>query len=228
MRLARFSSIEIINPGVTHSDYKKMKKSSYFSLLYLGRLKPYKNVDVALRAFANILEKRKDAVFYIAGVGESLKDLQKLATELDISESVKFLGRVTEDEKTKLLSSVWVMVQPSMIEGWGITVIEANASGTPVVASDVNGLKDSISDAKTGLLFKVKNPSDLEEKINKMIKNQKTLKTFSDNAYVWSKKFSWQTSAERFLVELEIATSKDLSLNKKLINISDDVSEQYL
>ncbi len=228
MRLAKFSSIEIINPGVTHSDYKKMKKSSYFSLLYLGRLKPYKNVDVALKAFANILKKRKDAIFYVAGVGESLKDLQKLATELNISESVKFLGRVTEDEKTKLLSSVWVMVQPSMIEGWGITVIEANASGTPVVASDVNGLKDSISDGKTGLLFKVKNVNDLEEKIYKMIANPKTLKTFSDNAYAWSKKFSWQLSAERFLTELENLTSKNVAINKKLITINEEVSEQYL
>ena len=61
-----------------------------------------------------------------------------------------------------------------------------------------------------------------------MIKTQKTLKSYSDNAYIWSKKFSWKTSAERFLFELEIATSKDVKLNKKLLNTNEDISETYL
>lgn len=227
MRLSRFKSIEVINPGINSSDYKRKSKSSYLSLLYLGRLKPYKNVDVALRAFAEILKTNKKAVFYVAGVGESLKGLQQLADELQISESVKFLGRVTETEKSELLASVWVMVQPSMIEGWGITVIEANASGTPVIASDVNGLRDSISDGKTGMLVKVRDSMDLAEKIRQITKSPKVLKSFSDEAYVWSKNFSWAKSAGMLMssIETSIDEINQTGKNERLIDVDDEVLE---
>lgn len=203
MKLSKFKTVEIINPGINATEYKKQKKTSYMSVLYLGRLKPYKNIDVAIKAFAEVLKSQKNAVFYIAGVGESLNSLRKLVDELNISGSVKFLGRVSEEEKSDLLSSCWIMVQPSMIEGWGITVIEANASGTPVVASDVNGLRDSIVDGVTGILVKPGDSNEMAEKILLITNKKRTLNKFSNEAYSWSKKFSWELSANRFFDQLE-------------------------
>lgn len=228
MRLSKFRSVEIINPGINSSEYQLKKKTSYVSILYLGRLKPYKNVDVALKAFAEIIKIKKDAIFYIAGVGESLDQLRDLANSLGISDSVKFLGRVSDSEKSDLLSSCWVMLQPSMIEGWGITVIEANASGTPVIASNVNGLKDSIVDGVTGRLVKPCDYRDLAEKVLTLVGNKKKLQKFSIEAYSWSKKFSWDLSAKAFLNQLKIAvTRNDLSkvdqldgkLNKNYVQV---------
>ncbi|MBP7859419.1 glycosyltransferase [Patescibacteria group bacterium] len=209
MRLSKFRSIEIINPGINSSDYQLKKKTNYVSILYLGRLKPYKNVDVALRAFAEIIKIKKDAIFYIAGVGDSLNQLKELAESLGISNSVKFLGRVSDEEKSDLLASCWLMIQPSMIEGWGITVIEANASGTPVVASNVNGLKDSIVDNVTGLLVKPSNYNDLAQKTLILLQNKRMLEKFSNQANKWSKKFSWDLSARAFLNQLKMDVAGD-------------------
>lgn len=226
MRLSKFKSIEIINPGINSAEYKRQKKTSYVSILYLGRLKPYKNIDIALKAFAEILKTKKDAIFYIAGVGESLDNLRNLARSLEIYDSVKFLGRVSDEEKSDLLSSCWVMVQPSMIEGWGITVIEANASGTPVVASNVNGLKDSIVDGVTGLLVKPGDHIELAQNVLTMIKNKKSLQKFSNEAYLWSKKFSWDLSAKVFLEQLRlVVVDEDLSKSEQTKN---ELTQNYI
>jgi len=127
---------------------------------------------------------------------------------------------VTENQKANLLSESWVMVQPSMVEGWGITVIEANRYGTPVVASDVNGLKDSVVNGKTGYLVPVNDSDQLAEKIIQLIKNKRSLLSFSKNAKEWSGNFSWDISAERFL-NIISESKKDNQSNKlELITIN--------
>jgi glycosyltransferase involved in cell wall biosynthesis len=86
-----------------------------------------------------------------------------------------------------------------MKEGWGITIIEANACGTPCIAYDVPGLRDSIVDGKTGILIKEDgNVEKLAEAMISVLKNEKLRETFSDNALKWSRTFSWDKSAEKF------------------------------
>lgn len=209
-----FSSVQIVNPGINFVKSITNSKTKEPSIVYVGRLKPYKNIDVAVRAFEKIVKIYPLATFKIAGTGESFDDLTKLVTELGLQKNVKLLGFVSEIQKANLLSESWVMVQPSMVEGWGITVIEANRYRTPVVASDVNGLRDSVVDGKTGYLVSVNDSDQFSEKIIKLIKNKKSLSLFSKNAKEWSDKFSWDISAERFLSI--ISKSKAENQNKKL------------
>lgn len=194
-----FGAIEIVNPGIHTEKFLNLKKTENPSFLYLGRLQPYKNIEVAIKAFAEVVAKYPESTLTIAGFGESMISLKKLAAELAVDKSVIFTGRVSEERKYQLLSESWVMLQPSMIEGWGITVIEANASGTPVVASNVNGLRDSVVDGTTGMLVRPKDVKMFSKVMIDLIENKEFRDYLSAQAIKWSLNFSWVNSANKFL-----------------------------
>jgi glycosyltransferase involved in cell wall biosynthesis len=117
---------------------------------YVGRLKRYKRVDVILRAFAQL--DLPDARLEIAGAGDQRAPLEQLAASLGLGGRVRFLGFVSEEAKRDLMRRAWVVALTSPKEGWGITNVEAAACGTPVVASNAPGLRDSVRDGETGVL----------------------------------------------------------------------------
>lgn len=198
LRIGDESSISIISPGVDTTRYQYTKKTTFPSFIYLGRLKPYKNIDIAIQAFANVLKKYPKARFTIAGDGESKDSLERLTKELHLSNAVFFPGKVTEETKIKLLSQSWISLQPSSYEGWGMTVIEANAAGTPVLGSNVKGLKDSIQHKKTGLLVTPKSILGFSKAMQTSISNAEMRHMYSKNAKVWAKKFCWDAVAANF------------------------------
>jgi len=191
------SQISVIHPGIVLPEKKSFVKTKHPSICYVGRLKPYKNVDVALKAFKTVLEKHPKAHFTIAGYGESSSTLKRLTKELGIEDQVTFLGKVTEQEKNDLYASNWIAVQPSMIEGWGITVIEANAYGTPVIASNVKGLRDSVRNGETGILVEAGNPEGLAAALHQLLNSKTRLKAFSTAAKQWATNFSWDSATEK-------------------------------
>jgi glycosyltransferase involved in cell wall biosynthesis/O-antigen/teichoic acid export membrane protein len=205
-KIAKKERVSIINPGI-EVHISKGQKSKYPSFIYLGRLKSYKNIDVAIKAFKDVSIKRNEARLSIVGEGESMVGLMKLTKKLGVDSKVNFFGKVTDKKKVELLARSWVALQPSQVEGWGITVLEANASGTPVIASKVNGLKDSIVDKKTGVLVEVRNVKALQEAMVKLIDDTKYREKLTKNAIAWSKKFSWSVSASKFedIIEMSIA-----------------------
>ena len=119
---------------------------------YLGRLKKYKGVDLVLQSFAQcgVADARLD----IAGAGEFRPALEVLASSLGVSDRVRFLGRIDETAKVSLLRRAWATVFASPKEGWGITNLEAAASGTPVIASNSPGIRESVRHGETGFLVR--------------------------------------------------------------------------
>jgi len=122
------------------------------TFLYLGRLKRYKGVEVALRALALTRATRADLVLEIAGQGDDRPRLERLAADLGLQGAVRFLGFVSDEDKRQLLRRAWAVVFPSPKEGWGITNVEAAACGTPALASDSPGLRESVLHGETGYL----------------------------------------------------------------------------
>lgn len=191
--------IEVLNPGIDHKSYKRTKKSPVPLVVYIGRLKHYKNVDVAINAFSLVANKYKEARLAIAGKGEEERYLKSWVRRLNIGDKVNFLGYISDGEKIKLLGRAWVVIQPSSFEGWGITVIEANACGTPVVASKIKGLTDSVVDGVTGILTPVGNPVIAARALESFIADYKFRKYMSANAHKWSLNFSWRKTANEFM-----------------------------
>ncbi|MGI5841169.1 MAG: glycosyltransferase [Patescibacteria group bacterium] len=200
--------IEIINPGVEDSKFHPQKKTINPSILYLGRLKAYKSIDTLIRAMKLVVQKNPQATLKIAGFGESREYLEQLVKDLRLDKFVQFLGKVSEEAKVKLLSQSWIFVQPSSMEGWGISAIEANASGTPVIASDVPGLRDSVQNPHTGFLVTKGNAPEFAKKINLLINNEKLRHKLEKGSLKWSKNFSWSKSTDQFLKIIESSYGK--------------------
>jgi glycosyltransferase involved in cell wall biosynthesis/O-antigen/teichoic acid export membrane protein len=201
--LAEIEDIEIVNPGVHLSDYRSLPETLHPTFVYVGRLKHYKNIDIAIRAFKRVLKKYPKALFTIAGDGEELRNLRRLAKRLHVENAVMFLGKVDEYVKAVLLAKAWVAIQPSSVEGWGITVIEANAAGTPVIASKVPGLKDSVVDNVTGVLVEAKNVEMLSNAMISLIRDEEKRRHLAKEAKKWSYNFSWKNAASLFLRSIE-------------------------
>lgn len=128
-------------------------------VLFVGLLVPVKNVDVLLRAMAR-LQERASASLTIAGDGPLRTTLEKLATELGLSERVTFLGYRTRTEIASLMRRAKVLALPSSSEGYPLVIAEALACGTPVVASRVGGIPEIVVSPDAGALIA---PNDTRE-----------------------------------------------------------------
>ena len=176
-----------------------VEKSETPLLVYIGRIKKYKQVELVIDVLPKLKEKYPDIELHIGGTGDHLEELKNYVIQKGVSDCVKFLGFISEEEKAELLGRAWVFVTMAMKEGWGITVIEANAMNTPVIGSNVPGLRDSIQNNKTGYLVEIGDETELVNKISELLDNKELRDKFSSNAKEWSLKFSWQTSAEHFI-----------------------------
>jgi glycosyltransferase involved in cell wall biosynthesis len=163
------------------------------TIIYLGRLTKAKRPDHAIKAFKIVKRQIPNAKLWIVGDGYLRKKLEKI----DI-EGVKFFGKVNEQEKIKLLSRAWILVNPSVREGFGLNVIEANACGTPAIAYNVPGLRDSIINGKTGLLVENGNIEKLANTIIKILEDEIYRKILCVNALEYAKNFSWDITAQGF------------------------------
>ncbi|MFZ1721463.1 MAG: glycosyltransferase [Microgenomates group bacterium] len=203
MGFGKMYPVRIAPPGVDIMTSPKISKTKHPSILYLGRLRDYKCVDVLIHAFVTVLRKVPNARLTIAGDGNERAKLQELTKTLKISEYVTFTARVSEVEKSKLFTKSWVCVHPSLVEGWGITNIEANACGTPVIASNVDGLRDSVKDGITGILVPPKDSNALATALQLILTDQKLRKKLSNEAKKWAESFSWDRASEEFLKAVE-------------------------
>jgi glycosyltransferase involved in cell wall biosynthesis len=163
---------------------------------YLGRLEPYKNVDVMLRAMAQLADRFPQAEILVIGRGSAQRELEALARELGIAGRTRFTGFVSDEERNELLLSSRVCVCPSEKEGWGLTVIEANATGTPVVATDAPGLRDSVRDGETGFLAPTRSVEAFAEHIGRLLDDDALASSMSRQALAWSKHFDWEIAAD--------------------------------
>jgi len=120
--------------------------------------------------------------------------LKKIAAQ-----GVTFSGGLSDGERRKLMKSAWVLVNPSVREGFGLNVIEANALGTPCIAYDVAGLRDSVKNDKTGLLAEAGSVEDLAEKIVVVLKDYALRERLSQKALDYARGFNWDKSAQAFL-----------------------------
>jgi glycosyltransferase involved in cell wall biosynthesis len=163
--------------------------------LYLGRLKRYKGVEFALRAIAAARPTRPEITLDICGQGDDRPRLEHIARELGLGDAVKFLGFVSEDEKRRLLRRAWAVVFPSPKEGWGISNVEAAACGTPALASDSPGLRESVRDGQTGYLVPHGDWRALSTRMLELAGDRTLVERLGRAARVFAEGLSWESAA---------------------------------
>ena len=168
-------------------------------------MKKYKSIDHLLRAFQRVAADIPQARLVLIGDGDARPELEALAGRLGVGDRVTFAGYVTEEEKVRLLNAMRVVVNPSAKEGWGLTVVEANACGVPVIASDVPGLRDSVLADKTGCLYEYGDIARLSELLKTVLVDDEMHARLAAGALEWAQTFDWEVSASRMLRLLEEA-----------------------
>jgi glycosyltransferase involved in cell wall biosynthesis len=197
-RGVRPERVRVIHPGVDSvrltPDPAVRAVSPAF--LYVGRLKRYKGVDTALQALALARRTRPDLRLDIAGSGDHRPALEALAERLNLGGAVAFHGFVSEDEKIRLLRAAWANLFPSPKEGWGITVVEAGACGTPSLASDSPGLRDSVRHGETGFLVPHGDAEALAARMLELAAAPDLVERMGRAARAFAEAHTWERAAE--------------------------------
>ncbi|GAB3246698.1 glycosyltransferase family 4 protein [Kineosporia babensis] len=147
--------IRITPPGwrITTETAAGLEKTLAPSIVCVGRLVPHKRTRIVIEAMPDVLAEHPEAELHIVGVGPERERLAQIAVAKQVSHAVTFHDQATDAQRDALVAQAWIAVSCSSGEGWGISVIEANALGTPVLAFDRPGLRDSIKDGETGWLI---------------------------------------------------------------------------
>lgn len=203
--LAKFGitkkNIVVVPHGVLLDIPKNLPhRESKKTIVFLGALAKDKGIEDAIATFG-LLARRGDFQFWVIGKGDKdyVKFLRKLAQNEGIEKRTTFFGYVSDRKKFELLSKTWVMINPSIREGWGLVNIEANAVATPIVAYNSPGLVDSVCDGESGIIIERNDPEHLADAVANLLESKDKYKKLSKGALNWSRSFSWKKSIQHSL-----------------------------
>lgn len=180
------------------------------TLIFIARLVPLKRPDQAIRTLAALQKKRPDARLNIVGGGDEpyVHRMKRLASDLGVAKNVAFLGRVSAEEKERLLREAHVVLITAIKEGWGLTVTEGNALGTVAVTYNIAGVRDSNLDDKTGVLSKKNTPESLAAAIDDLLDDPKRYARLREAAWRRVKGMTWDKAQAVFLQAVEETIKK--------------------
>lgn len=191
--------IAVIPPGIDHRTYRPgaaTERAETPTLLYVGRLKRYKGLEVLFEALSRLEHRMPDARLVIAGRGSDERRLRRLVRRAGLSHRVRFLGYISQEEKVAWLRRAWAVVYPSPKEGWGMTNVEAAACGTPVIASDAPGLRESVAAGASGVLAPHADPAAWAASIREVLEDPSVRERLGRGGVVHAARFSWARAAD--------------------------------
>jgi len=190
--------IHVVRCGIDHEAYRPPDRDGTPGpvILYLGRLKRYKGIDLTIEALGRILGRVPGACYWIAGEGDYRRTLERRIRALGLQDHVQLLGYRGGKEKLEILRKTRALVYTSPKEGWGLSVIEANAMGIPVVASDAPGLRESVRDGETGFLVPHGDLQALAERLCELLSDDSVWFRMGQAGIRWASSFSWDRMAD--------------------------------
>lgn len=192
----------LIRGGLDHDYHRPPERGGEAPgpvVLYLGRVKKYKRIDLVIEALPQVLERVPGAEYWIVGDGDYLPDLKELVARRGLEAHVRFLGYQAGTEKYATLTRTRVLAYTSPKEGWGLSVIEGNALGIPCVASDSPGLKESVRHAETGFLVPHGDVDSLAERIIQLCTDDALWWRMGQRGMEWAAEFNWDRAASETL-----------------------------
>jgi glycosyltransferase involved in cell wall biosynthesis len=199
----RPADVHVIPNGLDHRRYRPGPGplAAVPTVLALGRVEPYKRTEVLVDAVAALPGVR----LVVAGTGTGLPAVRARVARHGIGDRVEVRGFVDEDEKIRLLQTAHVLASASEKEGWGLTVVEAAACGTPVVARDAPGLRDAVQDGETGVLVGTDDPGAFARALGRILDDPTLRARLGAAAVRMARAFDWDEVAARVSTVLEAA-----------------------
>ncbi len=186
----------------------QVKKYSDPTLLFVGSIRPLKRPTHVVEAFETAKQKIPNLKLKIAGPLDDGgtgygKKFKAAITDSKYADAIEYLGRVSSEEKIKLMQQSHIICVTSRKEGWGLIVTEANSQGTPAIVYNVPGLRDSTRDGITGVICKENTPGSLAQEVELLFGDSKKYSELQKNAWEWSKEFTFEKTYLAFIQALK-------------------------
>lgn len=197
--------IHVVPPGVDKATHRALDDGLDREplVVWIGRLEPYKRADVAIDAMPELVRSIPDCRLVIVGTGSAESSLRAHVTRRGLEGCVSFTGFVAEEEKIAWIQRAAVVVQTSEKEGWGMTMTEASICNTIPIASNVEGLRDSVRDGETGLLVPYGNAGALSAAILRVLTDRELRRRLVEGGRRWTENFGWDEVATDTLALIE-------------------------
>lgn len=183
----------VVRPGVDDRFVPGTTKRSTPSVLSVGRLVPVKRFDELIRAFVKVVDQVPNATLDIIGEGYMRNELELLIEQLHAESFIRLRGFLDDDALREAYQMSWLVVASSLREGWGMSLTEAAACGTPAVATDIAGHCDAVVDGVTGLL--VQRVEDISASIILLLEQEEFRETLGAEARQRAAELTWEASA---------------------------------
>jgi glycosyltransferase involved in cell wall biosynthesis len=187
--------VSVVEPGVDErfGGAVPRSKSERPLVVAVGRLVPVKRFELLMDALAKVKVEHPDLQAVIVGEGYERPRLEARRHELDADSWIDMPGKLSDVELEDVYARAWVLTSASLREGWGMTITEAGASGTPAVATRIAGHTDAIEDGRSGIL--VDDPSAIAGVLSDLIASPELLSRLSEGARANSARFNWDRTA---------------------------------
>lgn len=187
--------INVVYNGVDLENYSKINsiKDNSLTICCIARLVSYKKIDDLIKALNIVKKKFPDIKCNIIGTGPEENNLKDLSKHLGLEKNVKFLGTIDDHEDViRSIKRSYLFCLPSIVEGFGMVVVESMAVNVPYVCSDIKPIKEVTDNGKGGLLFSAGNYNDLADKIIRLISDKKLYVLKKKEAALFVKRYDWK------------------------------------
>ncbi len=193
-------NITVAPPGIDETFVPLGPKTDHPLIVSVGRLMPPKRFDELLRVCQEVRQTHPDLELVIVGDGYEQQRLQQIVHDLDARDWVRLAGRVSNDELLWLYQRAWILASASSAEGWGMTITEAAACGTPAVVTRIAGHSDSVVEHKSGLMCN--SSREMVEKLSAVIDDDELRARLSEGALKHAAEFTWDATARNTFAPL--------------------------
>ncbi len=203
--------IEVIYNGIDIDEFFPLYnlEKNIFNILCLSRLTPRKGVTYLIDAIKKLAEKYPQIKLKIVGEGDSKQELMDQVKSLSLEDKVEFTGLIRHEHLPPVYKKAHMFVLPSLNEGMSNVILEAIASGLPVVTTDTGGSKELVQDGVNGFIVKMKDSGDIAEKLEKLVIDPELCMKMSQESRRVAEGLSWRKVAEEYVnIYFEIAGKK--------------------
>jgi glycosyltransferase involved in cell wall biosynthesis len=196
-----FEDVRVVAPGLSFSPLQMLPETEIRpTVLFAGKLIKAKKPDDAVRAFRIIKDRIRDAKLWVVGSGYMEEEIRAMVQKMFPNEiaDITIFGKLSTDQRLQLMSRAHVLLAPGVREGWSTAIAEASAMGTPAVAYDVPGLRDSVIEGVTGKLVTRDDHLGMALETIDLLQDHIKRKTLAKNGMQQAKQFRWDTTAANF------------------------------
>jgi len=176
----KITVVPIYVERTTHNIQRITRNDDKFIILTVGRLVLVKNIEMQIEAMAKVINKNLNVELWIVGDGPERKKIEVRSKELELENSIKFLG--WQDNLEKYYNQVDCFLLTSNAEGWGMAVVEAASYELPIIMTDVGLASEVIKNGESGIVIPIGNQKALENAMIKIIEDEDLRKKLGENA----------------------------------------------